>query len=491
MRIPLIGAACLVLAAAPALSTDWFAPGDLRLRNDLKLLTDTGELDIPLAAWPIPVEDVRRALARREPGGADENPAVATALARVELAVQRARHHGAINARVSAGQSPLLKTFDHTPREDGEISADWSFESGGFSGVLSATGVSDPADGDTLRPDGSYVAYDFNRWQIRAGWIDRYWGSGADGSLILGTNARPIPTIGFERTVSTAPESKWLRWFGPWRAAMFVGQMEKNRSDGVDNPVFFGMHIVVRPRKNIDLGLFRTAQLCGEGRTCTANTFWQMIIGHDNVGINTTAEDQPGNQMGGIDLRWSRPFGFKPLSVYAHVIGEDGKNAVPVKNLRLYGAEMRLPSRDSNYTTLRLEYTDSHCASTDPDKQFNCAYRNNVFDYLYQGRVIGHSLDNDGLMWTLGAEHIRGNGLTLALNLRSADVNRAGAPDPLHALSPTPAKLREIEVRAKQDFRFGSIAAALVFDQQTDEITGRDERAVRGFLTWSRRFATR
>lgn len=491
MRIAPIGAACLVLAAAPAFPTDWLAPGDMRLRNDLKLLADSGEIDIPITAWPIPVEDVRRALAVRESGGADEDPAVTAALARVELAVQDARHHGAINVRASAGRPPLLKTFDQTPREQGELAADWSWQSGGASGVLSAVAVSDPGDGDTLRPDGTYVAYDFNRWQIRAGWIDRYWGSGADGSLILGTNARPVPTISLERVVSTAPESKWLRWFGPWRAGMFVGQMEANRSHGVDNPVFFGMHIVVRPRKNMDLAFFRTAQLCGDGRTCTAQTFWQMLIGHDNVGINTSAEDQPGNQMGGVDFRWAHPFGFKPLSLYVQVIGEDGKNAVPVKNLRLYGVETRLPPRDSSYTTLRLEYTDTSVTSSDTQKVFNTAYRNSVFYYLYKDRIIGHSLDNDGLMWALEAEQVRGNGLTLALDLRSADVNRGGVPDPLHALSPTPAKLREIEIRAKQDFRFGSIAASVVFDQQTDEITGRDERAVRGFISWSRRFSIR
>lgn len=487
MRWSTIAAVSLALGASTAMAADWLPPGDLRLRSDLKLLVDAGEIDLPLAAWPIPVADVQRALETRGSHEGDDVGALGAALARVTLAVDQARRVGSIEARITGGRAPLLKTFEQTPREKGEAQAAWSWEGGGFSGVLSAVAVAEPADDQTARPDGSYLAYNFDRWQIRAGWIDRYWGSGADGSLILGMNARPIPTIGIERTVSTAPQSRWLRWFGPWRAGVFVGRMESQRDD-FDNPVFFGMHLVVRPRENIDVGLFRTAQLCGDGRRCDAPTFWKMFIGHDNVGINTTQADQPGNQMGGIDLRWSRPFGVRPLALYVHVVGEDGKNGVPVKDLRIFGAETTYDEGDAGYTRVHAEYTDSSCTSSTPTKVFNCAYRNSVFRYRYRGRIIGDSLDNDAAMWALGVDHFDASGTMASTSIRFADVNRGGAPDPTHAISPVPLRLWEAEGRLRRHFAFGDVEAALLVDYTTDVVTRRNETAVRGFLSWSRTF---
>jgi hypothetical protein len=322
---------------------------------------------------------------------------------------------------------------------------------------------------------------------VRAGWVDRYWGSTADGSLILSTNARPIPTLSVERTVSTAPEARWLRWFGPWRAGMFIGKMESNRDD-VDEPVFFGMHVAMKPRENIDLGFFRTAQLCGRGRTCNATSFWNMLIGHDNVGINTSREDQPGNQLGGVDLRWAHPFGLRPHAIYASIIGEDGKDGFPVKALRNVGVETTFSQGDSAYMRVRLEFTDTKCTSKKISKQYNCAYRNNVFNYRYRGRIIGDSLDNDTALWGLGIEHVDGSGTTASTAIRFADVNRAGAPDATHAISPTPLKLWEVEGRLRRDYSFGTVDAAAIVDRTTDRLTERSETAIRGFVTWSKRF---
>jgi hypothetical protein len=486
VRISPVVAAWLALGASTAMATDWLPPGDTRLRSDLKLLADAAEIDIPLEAWPLPVPDVRRALALREPSENDYKGPIAAALARVTQAVEQAQEHGAIDVRVTAGRAPLLKTFDHTPREKAEAQAAWSWQSGGFSGVVSAVVVADPLDDQTARPDGTYVAYDFDRWQVRAGWVDRYWGSSSDGSLILGTNARPTPALSIERTVSNAPEARWLRWFGPWRGGMFIGTLENHRDD-FDEPVFFGMHVEVKPRENIDLGLFRTAQLCGQGRECSAASFWKMFIGHDNVGINVSAADQPGNQMGGADLRWAHPIGHWPYAIFAQIIGEDGKSGIPVKALRNVGVETTF-GNGGGYLRARLEYTDTKCTSSTIPKQYNCAYRNSVFNYRYRGRIIGHSLDNDAAIWTLGVDRVDDSGTVASTAIRFGDINRDGPPDPTHAISPTPLKLWEVEGRLRKEYSFGTMEAAVLVDHSKDQLTDRSETAIRGFITWSKSF---
>ena len=42
-----------------------------------------------------------------------------------------------------------------------------------------------------LTVDGSYLAARLGNWSGRVGKIDRWWGPGWDGSLIMSTNARP------------------------------------------------------------------------------------------------------------------------------------------------------------------------------------------------------------------------------------------------------------------------------------------------------------
>jgi hypothetical protein len=267
---------------------------------------------------------------------------------------------------------------------------------------------------------------------------------------------------------------------------VFVGQLENHRDD-FDQPVFFGMHFEMKPRENLDLAFFRTAQLCGEGRPCDATSFWKMLIGHDNVGINVSAADQPGNQMGGVDVRWAHPVGDAPYALFAQVIGEDGKNGIPVKTLRNFGVETSFPD-GGGYTRVRLEYTDTKCTSSTIAKQYNCAYRNGVFRYRYRGRIIGYSLDDDAAVVTLGIDRIADDGTWASAAIRRADVNRAGPADPTHAISPTPLRLWEAEGRLRRDFRFGTVEIAAVVDRTTDELTGREETAIRGFLSWYRRF---
>ena len=52
---------------------------------------------------------------------------------------------------------------------------------------------------------------------------------------------------------------------------------------------------------NLDISLLRLAQFGGEGRKIDLKTFTNMFIGRDNTSANLSFEDQPGNQIAGID----------------------------------------------------------------------------------------------------------------------------------------------------------------------------------------------
>ena len=52
--------------------------------------------------------------------------------------------------------------------------------------------------------------------------------------------------------------------------------------------------------------------------------------GHDNAGENVSAEDEPGNQLAGWDIRWASPIGDWPTTpLYNQHTGESIDNKIP------------------------------------------------------------------------------------------------------------------------------------------------------------------
>jgi hypothetical protein len=59
-----------------------------------------------------------------------------------------------------------------------------------------------------------------------AGFMQRWWGPGWDGSLILSSNARPIPALSVDRNYSDPFGLPVLRRLGPWSASVGMGQLD-------------------------------------------------------------------------------------------------------------------------------------------------------------------------------------------------------------------------------------------------------------------------
>ena len=109
---------------------------------------------------------------------------------------------------MSATETPvLLRDFAATPREEGEASAGIQWLGDRVAGALKVTVVSSPEDGKRYRLDGSYVGFTVGNFMVSYGAMDRWWGPGWDGSLILSNNARPMPSLTIERNYSDA--SRW------------------------------------------------------------------------------------------------------------------------------------------------------------------------------------------------------------------------------------------------------------------------------------------
>src|SRR5699024_8292155 len=119
----------------------------------------------------------------------------------------------------------------------------------------------------------------FGNWIFSLNTTPQWWGPGWDGSLILGTAARPVPSLTFERKQSMASELPVLRWLGPWHLTAFLGRLESDRY--IPETQLVGMRLTLKPTDKLEIGLSRTAQWAGEGRPASGDTFLRLLFGDD------------------------------------------------------------------------------------------------------------------------------------------------------------------------------------------------------------------
>jgi hypothetical protein len=463
----------------------WLAPGDEALRSDVQRLADAGILRGPVTTWPISWPDVARDALAANGVGLDDS--TAEALLRVQRLSRAASGHGYAGAgiRVSGAYEPsFLRGFEDSPREEGEVALRASWLTDHLALNLQGSVVTDPDDGKHFRADGSYLGINVGNFMISAGFMERWWGPGWDGSLILSTNARPIPSITLERNYTDPFKSRWLSWIGPWRASIALGEMEGDNL-AVPHVRFLAARVNFKPRPWLEFGLTRTAQFCGGDRPCDWDTFTDVLFGRDNYVEGDDPLDEPGNQMAGYDMRMRSPWMKLPAAFYTQWIGEDEAGGFPSKFLGLLGIEFWGSSRLGAYR-LRAEFADTACTFTREVPQYNCAYRHSIYPqgYTYRGRIVGHSLDNDSRMLSVAALLTRPNGDVFSLEIRHAQLNRDGTGT--HSISEVPADLDNVELRYSKTLAIGKISIGLGYDDWNETAVAASD--VRGFLRWQQGF---
>ncbi len=488
LRVSVVAVLALLAGQVHA-DAGWFESGDTQLRLDLQLLNDAEVIRYPSNQWPIPRAALQYAFSNAKEHLAT-NSAVMAALDRLRARLEPRERTLAFDTAARGGEPGLLRDFDTVARESGELSAGLRFDSGMFSLGLRATGVNDPSDGQEIRADGSHATLKLANWLVSANALDRWWGPGHESSLILSSNARPMPTVMVERAEARPFESKWLSWLGPWRFSFGVSQMEDERAD-IDKPLFMAWRVVIMPFRKLEIGFSRTAQFCGEQLACDLDVFGNMLAGNDNVGIDATPENEPGNQMAGFDLRWNSPIGNLPYALYGQYIGEDESSYLPAKYLGQLGLEVWHPFSDGAIVQGFLEYASTTCSGLSrSDPYYGCAYnqgRFNVEGYRYRGRSIGHTSDRDADNWAVGGIYTGADGSVWTATARSSRLNRDDFGDLRNTVATVPTNYRAIELGWKGKLLGERIFVDLGLESIEPDTGGRDRQAF-GFISWQHEF---
>ena len=486
------GLAALVALAAlaapgPARADPFIAPGRTELRADLQTLADAGIITAPVTAWPLNWQSIVGGIDDADP--AVLSPAVQAALDRVrtELRLDAQTHRLLPHVRLGGTtEPPALFSFSATPRETGELEGGASYTGDRLSFNLRATRAIDSYD--DWRPDGSYAGFAIRNWAVVGGYPERWWGPGIQGSLILSTNARPVPQIGVERISASAFEPGWLRWLGPWTVSSFIGELDDPRV--VEDAKLFGFRMTARPLPQLEVAFSRTAQLCGAGRPCGIEQLTNMLLGRDNRGVNVDAADEPGNQLAGLDGRWS--FTGRPFAFYWQWIGEDSRRGGPQIGswLRLVGAELTGPVAATAWRHRTwFELADTTCQEGGGgfgDTKYNCAYEHSTYQtgYRYEGRPLGHTTDTDSESLAVVSLFSGPGSSAWELGLSTVRINQAPTPNPRHSVSAAPARRHGVEVAHIRDLALGRLRLRLSLTELNNELTGLSERDANLALEW-------
>ena len=270
------------------MAAPWMDAGDTRLRHSVQILADSALIRVPVNTWPLmwggAIADVNRVR------GKVLTPSQRRAVEYISSEFARQTSEFSASASVeSAGQRDPLRGYGDTRKEEQEARLDAEYMAGSWAARIRINQNQDPSDGDEATLDGSYIAKLWGNWAVTAGAIARWWGPSWESALVISNAARPVPSISVQRNTSEPFDNVFLRWMGPWQFTGFIGQLEGDRI--VEHAKLVGGRFNFRPLSWLELGISRTAQWGGDGRTGSFDSFSDLIVG----------ERELANQLGGID----------------------------------------------------------------------------------------------------------------------------------------------------------------------------------------------
>ncbi|MCG5549108.1 capsule assembly Wzi family protein [Halorhodospira halochloris] len=408
------------MLAQSSMAGPWLDAGDQRLRHDIQMLADAGLIHLPMQSWPLQAADIDLAVGQLSIEDVAE-PALRRALTRVRGRVRRESRAGRWRTHLAgaiAANPESIRSFNNKLREDGEaeIGAEWMGQR--FATRIQGQWINDPDDGDDWRLDGSYAAAIMGNWGVSIDTMDRWWGPGWDGSLILSNNARSFPKLAVQRNYSEPADLPVLSWLGPWRYIAFLGILDDQHAQH-SQPLLFGHRFESAPLPSLQLGLSSTVMFGGGDRGENLGSLVDVYLGEED-----DDGDNPGYQITAVDARWKLP--FIPLAVYGQYAGQSEKGSFADEDMQLYGAETWFNFGTMGHSLrLQIEYAD--LGANDDGVYANDIYPDGYTNY---GHSIGHAFNIDsgvaGELSTLTLTWVTPEGSTLHVRGRDGERNEPG-----------------------------------------------------------------
>ena len=371
------------------------ALNDQNLRTDLNWLNQQGVIQISTSTWPMSGDEIQRALAQAKINNNTQQKVIDTVLTHLNANNQLLK----ASLFAETDQKNIPQAFGDQQKAQYQIGIELNAGNENWDARIRVNAEKDlQIDNDQdLNLEGSYIAGKlWNQWLI-AGQIPTYWGPAHDGSLIRGDANRPVYGMTMQRAEQNAFANKWLAWIGPWQYQAFAGQLDDY--DAVPDAKLIGLRVTAQPLPSLELGASRAIQWGGEGRPENFDSFWDALIGKDNVYGDTI---NPSNQIAGFDARLNlHPLVQVPMGIYAQYVGEDEAGGLPAKKMYLAGVDY-----SSSYNNMPFQLYTEWADTRTNGKVQGISYNHSVYtDGFYQhGYPLAHAIGGDGQMISIGGD---------------------------------------------------------------------------------------
>ena len=413
----------------------WIPANNLQMRQDVEVLADTGVLHTLIDAWPLPWAAVSPALYKVDPKTLTPLQYGAWQRLITEMPGSQACFdtHAEFAVSVQRGKPPL-RWFAPAPRGKNDVEASVSGRCAAFFYALDVSHDNQPFDNgkNPNRLDGTYAGIVAGNWLLLAGEEDRWWGSGWGGTMVLDTNARPVPALEITRASPVPFQTPWLSWIGPWSLTTFMGEL--NDGGYIPRTRLWGLRIAAQPSAHFQIGLYRTALWGGQGQANSAAQFWRVLTGGNALDNPQDPGSVAGSQVAGVDLRWHWLSGAQPWAFYVDGGFRDETHHIPKKFFPLFGIETAWAGQDGVSRRLFIEYSDTTAGWPFTNGiPINDTYENPgqyKSGYRYYGQTLGYPTDNDSRVLTVGLIRISAANQSLSLLMRAGVLNWDGTNVP-------------------------------------------------------------
>lgn len=419
------------------------------LRADLEALSRSKIIKTPISTWPVFWPAIEADLKNIEISLVP--PKLRAALARVKLEATRSLQGNNIanlDIRLASKTTPLTQ-FEQNASIGDRLSLSLEKQFGKFEAHLRLNAEDD--DRYTTM-DGSYIGYRSAKSFVGVGKINHYWGNGQVQSLAMGNTAPPRNGLFWRSASASSFELPILRLLGPFSLSAFAEILDDERH--IPDARLIGFSASFRPFTWVELSGRRLMQWGGEGRPETADNFMDLLIGgRDNCSTPDCKSDEPGNQIGALEVSFDIP--QISSSVFIQYIGEDEANYFPSRGAFQYGLKHDIEIKQ-NLLSFFVEYSDTVVGRGNGDLMFNTLYNHGIYKsgYRFHQISLGAPTDNDSRRFSLGGSSVLRSGDRIRFLVDSADLNYESLDGVLsaHSLAPNGAEYRGVEAALKKSY---------------------------------------
>jgi len=295
-----------------------------------------------------------------------------------------------IELRADSNPGSALAGFTNSHREGSGALVAVSINTDYMAFNLQNNYINEPLVGKQRRYDGSYAAFTWSNLVLGVGAIDRWWGPGWNGSMMLGNEARPAPGLFFHRKDSSSRLGTMS-----WDFNLFVSELQGDRF--IENAKLAGARITLKPWRMLEIGLSNI----------------------DLSGAEIESQDDLYSRMQGFDWRLNHGFSHWQGALYHQYSQRDAGSDLIFggERAQLLGMELStiMAGVNCRFSLETQDTTNGELSIFD-----HGIYKDG---YRHYRRNLATSIDTASTANTLAGDHYFRNGHQLSWRLGNADLN--------------------------------------------------------------------